>query len=214
MRPFALFLLLICSVSLKAKYCAFSLNSNQGGYCHIESDDYPYDTSVVNTYSNPSDSISFLLEQDPDCSGSIINVNWYKNGILVYSPASISYTYAYKTLGFGTYTCTFGHSVFSINRYLTIIFEPINTSISDFSFSNNLLVFPNPSIDGLFTVENLNNVETLQICISDISGRQIKKLESNDTIFKIDLTEYKRGFYTLVCRDSEGRVSTKKIIYN
>lgn len=211
MRTFTLLLLLISSVSLKAKYCAFTLSSNQGGYCHIESDDYPYDTSKIYTYTNPTDSISFLLEQDIDCYGSMTNVEWYKDGILVYSATSTSYNYSYKTAGFGTYTCKFYRSGF---YYLTIIFEPINASVADYSFSNNLLVFPNPSIDGLFTIENLINIETLKICISDISGREIKKLESNDRILKINLSECKKGFYTLVCIDNTGRISTKKIIYN
>ncbi|OFY94546.1 MAG: hypothetical protein A3K10_07930 [Bacteroidetes bacterium RIFCSPLOWO2_12_FULL_31_6] len=211
MRTITLILLLFSSVSVKAKYCAFKLSSNQGGYSNIEYGDYPYDTSTVNTY-NPTDSISFLLEQDMDCHGSMTNVNWYKDGILVYSQSSTSYSYTYKTAGFGTYTCKFDYSVSVYS--LTIILQPINTSISDYAFSNNILVFPNPSIDGLFTIENLSNVEMLQIYISDISGRILEKIESNDTIFKIDLSESKKGFYTLICTDNKGRVSTKKIIYN
>lgn len=125
MRTFTLLLLLISSVSLKAKFCFFTLSSNQGGNCQVESDNYPYDTSKVYTYTNPTDSISFLLQQDFDCYGSMTNVDWYKNGILVYSATGTTYNYSYKNAGFGTYTCKFYHSVYSQIYHLTIIFEPI-----------------------------------------------------------------------------------------
>ncbi len=73
-------------------------------------------------------------------------------------------------------------------------------------------VFPNPSMDGYFLVQNEKNLQ-LSIEIINTAGHQIFKSESHESLIKIGTSTPEKGVYFVKVLDQKNnRVLTKKII--
>ncbi len=71
-----------------------------------------------------------------------------------------------------------------------------------------LIVFPNPSSNGMFSIQSLNNI--LDVKAFDILGKQID-VEKNNNSYKINAST---GIYTIKIIDDNGNSQIKKIILN
>ncbi|MBU8893882.1 MAG: T9SS type A sorting domain-containing protein, partial [Bacteroidales bacterium] len=89
----------------------------------------------------------------------------------------------------------------------------ISTSIVSADFENEIKVYPNPS-EGLISIDlgNLNDIG-LELEIINLAGQRVfsKKIESTQSVDKIDLSNLPKGVYTLNIISKEW-VHTKKII--
>jgi hypothetical protein len=87
-------------------------------------------------------------------------------------------------------------------------FTEISSAVEEIETSS-ILVFPNPSIDGVF---NLKNIETNTLAtISDISGKIIMKKKLNHQENMLDLSQYDKGIYFLKLKINE-KVYINKLI--
>lgn len=85
-------------------------------------------------------------------------------------------------------------------------------SAQNFLNSEMVNLYPNPSNDGLVTIETTETI--LSIKLLNISGQIIREIENplfTNTIFQID--NLKQGFYLVELKNNKGRL-TKKIVVN
>lgn len=72
-------------------------------------------------------------------------------------------------------------------------------------------VYPNP-VEGFLTINLLNNSNS-KIVIYDIFGKEVLSLKTNQSVVKIDFSEYLSGFYVINIYNSDDElISTSKII--
>ncbi len=88
--------------------------------------------------------------------------------------------------------------------------NPVN--IADDSFEKNILVYPNPT-DGLIFVDLGKNFHKIQVIITDVNGRVVKRLDfRNRQFLEVNLNEpYGNYFMTIL---SENQKATIRLIKN
>jgi len=75
---------------------------------------------------------------------------------------------------------------------------------------NNMAIYPNPSSNGKFTLENKETIK--QLTITDISGKIILQHVTSQKKTEIDLSSYANGLYYLKLVDENNNITTKKIV--
>jgi len=77
-----------------------------------------------------------------------------------------------------------------------MIYNCRTLSVDEFALENAIRAFPNPS-NGIFTLQNTNNIELTTTTIRDINGRQIKSinLQNMENSERIDLSNAASGMY-------------------
>ena len=77
-------------------------------------------------------------------------------------------------------------------------------------------LYPNPSLNGKFNVQLINNYDDVQVDVFNISGQLMKSIYAKPFNYSIhlDLTELEKGIY-IVNLNSQGRhIASKKAIIN
>ena len=79
-----------------------------------------------------------------------------------------------------------------------------------------ILIYPNPTDDYINIELDHFEYKDLQIEISDINGKTIKRFDSNieAEILKINIEDLKSGIYFLNLLENSERILSKKIIIN
>lgn len=93
------------------------------------------------------------------------------------------------------------------NSRMTIV-RPPSLNRDKYSFSNNLILYPNPTT-GTVYIENKNDVGIKNIEVYDTLGNIVL---TNFSYNKIDLNSFANGVYFCKITDIEGNFITKKII--
>jgi hypothetical protein len=89
------------------------------------------------------------------------------------------------------------------------------TGINDRLESRYLKIYPNPS-SGLFTIENTDQKEDIQVIVTNVIGKQLKtftlrKNESGQTTETLDLTNYPKGVY-MIRFECNSQLWTEKLV--
>jgi hypothetical protein len=106
-------------------------------------------------------------------------------------------------------TGTIGTSVYSDSEGFNSSASYNYASIEDLQ-GETLTVYPNPS-NGLFTISAMSGSD-LSYMITDMHGRVVYTLQTNNTVFTIDLSSQTSGVYYLRVSDLSGRHLMKKLI--
>ncbi|MCD4794201.1 MAG: T9SS type A sorting domain-containing protein [Bacteroidales bacterium] len=78
--------------------------------------------------------------------------------------------------------------------------------------SNNYRIFPVPSDNGFYTVDNLSSLKIKQISVISITGQLLFSEENTqDNRFKLDLSKYNKGVYIISLKTDAGETSLKII---
>lgn len=122
----------------------------------------------------------------------------------------------------GTYTESSGGSIaWSVGE---VVIETVGTSGYDYSqgfHQGNVFVagiepapdfafnvYPNPAADIVY----INTDQTLDLVITDISGRVIAEYNIAAGTFELNVTEYSRGTYNLSFTSSSGQMMSSRIV--
>lgn len=93
---------------------------------------------------------------------------------------------------------------------LTVTQKSVTLSVDDFSVSNTISIYPNPS-KGAVTITNAADVKTL--VIYSVLGQQVKQIDNtNNNTFQLELDNVNKGIYLLKFIDASGSSSVKKLI--
>jgi len=106
-------------------------------------------------------------------------------------------------------TGTIGTSVYSDSEGFNSSASYNYASIEDLQ-GETLTVYPNPS-NGLFTISAMSGSD-LSYMITDMHGRVVYTLQTNNTVFTIDLSSQTSGVYYLRVSDLSGRHLMKKLV--
>ena len=103
------------------------------------------------------------------------------------------------------------------NTFDSLGFHNCNCSsfgISEDYVRSNVSIYPNPVVNGEFTIEAGESIDEVKII--DISGRLIefKQLEGQTGSVKVSITDKLKGFYFVNIRLSSGQITTKKLLLN
>ncbi|MBE9483940.1 MAG: lamin tail domain-containing protein [Bacteroidetes bacterium] len=101
------------------------------------------------------------------------------------------------------------------NTFVSLGFHDCNCSsfgIAENSVNVNVSIYPNPVVNGEFTIEAGESIDEVKII--DISGRLIefKQLEGQTGSVKVSITDKLKGFYFVNIRLSSGQITTKKLL--
>ncbi len=102
----------------------------------------------------------------------------------------------------------------AVNQSLTIV-ESSSLSVDEYSISNTIKVFPNPSLNGVFELKTaeFDSSKKYKIVVYDTFGRVMIQQEMNLDNNPIDLKNYSKGIYFLEIT-SKNQSIVKKLIYN
>jgi len=101
------------------------------------------------------------------------------------------------------------------NTFDSLGFHNCNCSsfgISEDYVRSNVSIYPNPVINGEFTIEADESIDEVKVI--DISGRLIefKQLEGQSGSIKVSIIDKLNGFYFVTVRLSSGQIITKKLL--
>lgn len=78
--------------------------------------------------------------------------------------------------------------------------------------SNSYIIFPVPSDNGIYTIDNLSSSKTEQISVINLTGQVLFSEENiQDNRFKLDLSKYNKGVYIIRLKTKSGETSLKVI---
>lgn len=120
---------------------------------------------------------------------------WYKDGIAIAGATSR----VYQPLENGLYGLTIDSS--GCNSVLSPVENFFFTSV-DLVRNQQIVVFPNPSDNGIFRLSRGGNVP-LNLELLDAQGRKLKQLEWHGTQYELDLQEMAAGIYLIRLHDGE-----------
>jgi len=89
-------------------------------------------------------------------------------------------------------------------------YQLIGLSISENSDNQSIFVYPNPSSNGKFTIENTEAIK--QITITDITGKVLVQQATNQQKTEIDLSSFSKGIYFLNATLKNNEIKSIKII--
>lgn len=86
-------------------------------------------------------------------------------------------------------------------------------SVGENSFTSQISVYPNPVVNGEFSIETEENIEEVELL--DISGKLVdyRKFEGRNPQVKISIGENLKGFYLVNIKLSSGEQQTKKLLF-
>ena len=87
-----------------------------------------------------------------------------------------------------------------------------SVSVINFDTKASWNVYPNPSIDGSFTIESdYSEADVLSVTVTDVSGNQVKKYSSEEYKQAINITGMNAGLYIITIQTTTN-VTSKKLI--
>jgi len=92
--------------------------------------------------------------------------------------------------------------------------DPIVSTNEPLDISTDILVYPNPSNTGIFTVNAMNQQSKMEVSVIDLLGNEVIKnqlLWSNTTL---DLSHKSQGVYIVQIKQGGTRIQSKKIVVN
>jgi hypothetical protein len=171
---------------------------------------YKYIDTIRITLNPLDENISFELTQySGDCQ--FMNSSWFKNGLPI-----TGNDIKCVTSGVGIYTIStegWGGSSPAHITVTIIVTTPV-TSVDEESAGADIRVFPNPSAEGVFTIEKDRSPEPSSIAIYDLDGQIIKKMEMDQQKMTIDMSGFAKGVYFLEWTSINKLKRRKKIIFD
>jgi hypothetical protein len=189
-------------------------------------------TELTKQLTSNSLIFSYSTETDQVKSASIYAPTTWADGISIYhlkktnntvgAPNELMNAHAYKGEAIhnpGSKTLNVLSEIgWSVN--LSVNEEVVNTGINPDTFANeNVNIYPNPFSDNLtFDCENIDNLSSVDIIITDLMGKTVYRETMNDIKYnpklKIDLSAIKSGIYLASLTDVNYKTITKRIIKN
>jgi hypothetical protein len=157
---------------------------------------------VVSNMSPPEPNIminSTSLESDVISN----SYNWYLNGVLI--PNSNDLTYQPNQNGYYQVEAIHANGCSSISD--SLLYN--STSVSEFD-QENLAVYPNPSVNGVFYVSNLDGIQ-FEI-FNAIGERVLVNPVDKSNLSEIDLSKYSSGVYYLRVLNSSVGIKQIKLL--
>ena len=162
---------------------------------------------------NPLDSnlVFDLYHNGASCGGSTYsNLQWFKNGI----PIAGNTQCINAGAGIYQFTCTFdGTESLNITIIVTAV-AGVATGVRESQVVSGIHLFPNPSVTGLFNIENEKTVNTYSVSIYNSTGQFIKQQVFTKQNGVLDLSDYKKGIYFIEFIFENGKKNRQKIIYD
>src|SRR5690606_10497074 len=84
------------------------------------------------------------------------------------------------------------------------------TGLEAFGSDQNVILFPNPTINGKMTLQNLEGKNTIRIY--NLLGTLVEEQISDKSDLELDLSDQPSGTYILKISQSEGQQKTLKIV--
>jgi hypothetical protein len=85
-------------------------------------------------------------------------------------------------------------------------------AVVDFELNNEWIVFPNPSLDGSFTILSNFTDESIMISITDVTGRSIRKYEPSDYHQEMLVHNLSKGIYIITLQNGNDQMNKKLIV--
>ena len=98
----------------------------------------------------------------------------------------------------------------SATTAITVFTCQTGVGINELSVNSNIVVYPNPSSNGLFEIKNLESDNSIEIYNS--LGEKILVLGTDKPSLQVDLSSYLKGVYILKITHSNGAVKIMKCI--
>jgi hypothetical protein len=76
---------------------------------------------------------------------------------------------------------------------------------------NELNIYPNPSINGLFTLQ-MDNRQKTEVKVFDLSGKMVRNMQVQQSVQQIDLSDLQNGIYFVQATNNEKTYSAKIVI--
>ncbi len=180
------------------------MSKNDGKTAYTSFLDYR-DTVRITLSSTDSTILLGLYQAAGDCQ--FTNNHWFKNGV------PISGDFECSAVGPGVYKVTTDVNP-PAHYEIVIIVTATITSIDKFSKNSalNFDVFPNPSVEGLFTIERETLLEPCSLSIYNLAGQLIKEQKMNAKKAIVDISDCENGTYLLELTLVNGEKKMKKII--
>ena len=102
-----------------------------------------------------------------------------------------------------------------VNTFDSLGFHNCNCStfgIDENIIQTNINIFPNPVVNGVFTIEAEASIE--EVRITDVTGKLIEftQLDGQNGSIKMNIPENLKGYYFVAIKLSSGQVTTKKLL--
>lgn len=102
-----------------------------------------------------------------------------------------------------------------VNTFDSLGFHNCNcasASVDENFIQTNINIFPNPVVNGVFTIEAEANIE--EVRITDVTGKLIEFTELNgqNGSIKMSIPENLQGYYFVTIKLSSGQITTKKLL--
>lgn len=105
---------------------------------------------------------------------------------------------------------------FNNQKIGTITITRANLGTNNLSFNSKVKIYPNPSNNGIISLDNKSNRTIKSIEIYDLNGNIIKEITNNISRFKspISVNRLSSGMYFTKILSTDGFATTKKLIIN
>jgi endonuclease I len=92
----------------------------------------------------------------------------------------------------------------------TISFFSPYTNLDDLTALEGVLMYPNPTINGVITLENTRNVVSADVY--DISGRIVHLVDNSDRLQRIVIGGLPNGVLVVVCKTTDNQIIRRQIV--
>lgn len=147
--------------------------------------------------------------------GSANQYQWYKDGVIISGATNDTLLLKGVTSSDnGQYTCKITNTIASsltLNRRIINLFVNSLTLLSELSNTQkNTMIYPNPSLDGKFTIESTNYKDGF-IYLFEISGKEILRSPLLNNKMELNLSALAKGTYLLRLELKDGNEVIKLI---
>jgi len=188
-------------------YSDFILNNSSGVTTNLAVTGFGTDNSVYSV---------FFYVTGSDGLTPIENAEVIFNGISALTDNLGSATFVDNLAGIYNYSISMNNYE-TVNNQVVVVNGDVTINESLFPVSaietvkNRMIIYPNPS-NGLFNVNKKDN-STVNVLITDITGKIIMNTVFNNQNFSIDLSNQKAGIYLMTLK-SENYVQYSKLVKN
>jgi hypothetical protein len=173
----------------------------------------PQDSIKTKDFINLNEGESTILVST--AGGSANQYQWYKDGNLLTSATNDTLLLTNVTLSdIGIYTCNITNTIVS---GLAIIRRPVTVNVVSLTSINmksvndsKLKVYPNPSENGIYTVEITNNYGLIKVL--DLCGKEILRFPVTNEKIELNLSILTKGIYFLRLETSNEESNLIKLI--
>jgi hypothetical protein len=127
----------------------------------------------------------------------------------------------YNNNGFLIHTDTLSTGTFmftqkALNRYgcdsIIHLQLKVSVGINEIQAENNIIVYPNPANAYLDIQCNNIDMQNIEACLCDITGKVISKILLQDRLCRMDISSFAKGMYFLKIQTDKHTLRTIKVI--